>query len=488
MRQQKHFYFNKSFNRKGAFGVLFSLLVILVALPLWVGALVNYSPAIRLFALDAKQGLIAGNEVLFQMRIEDKTDASAKALLHFGDGTSYSFTALSGVTYLKKHTYQKRGDYRAQLALQFGSGKVKSAKLYFKVEPKWQPKIKNFTFNQASSKALEEGVYLDYEISCNRGDEKGYTAKLFWGDGIRETLNIFCGPAVVSHQYAKPGEYKARLIIQNSGGRIIEARTLNIIVNAEPTKAILRARFFIATSFLRAGERISFHDKSVALGGRQNIKSWHWDFGDGTVSQDINPIHIYSIAGRYTLVLTIKGSAEAQSSAHQWIRVLPGYEGKLISVKGDNKIYQIVNGKRHWIPTPEILQNYRLDTDPVLEVSYEIFKSYPRAKLVRVGASPDIYYLTENWMKRKIPNMDVFYSYGNRLQDVIQISQKELDWYPENRLIKYDNDYRVYYLKDGVKHWIKSVKAFRRHNFSWQEIAPVNWQEFNAYPTGSPIS
>ena len=34
--------------------------------------------------------------------------------------------------------------------------------------------------------------------------------------------------------------------------------------------------------------------------------SWHWDFGDGNVSDMIDPPHIYSKPGKYTVSLTVK--------------------------------------------------------------------------------------------------------------------------------------------------------------------------------------
>jgi hypothetical protein len=87
-----------------------------------------------------------------------------------------------------------------------------------------------------------------------------------------------------------------------------------------------------------------------------------------------------------------------------------------------------------------------------------------------------------------MPNMDTFYSYGNKLEDVVSISQEELNWYPENRLIKYDNDWKIYYLENGLKRWITSASVFNRHGYDWSRIAPVNSTEINAWPTGSTIN
>ncbi|MCJ7572131.1 MAG: PKD domain-containing protein, partial [Candidatus Thermoplasmatota archaeon] len=49
------------------------------------------------------------------------------------------------------------------------------------------------------------------------------------------------------------------------------------------------------------GDLMQFHDLSQG----ENIKSWLWNFGDGTTSSEQNPKHIYSTAGKYTVTLKI---------------------------------------------------------------------------------------------------------------------------------------------------------------------------------------
>ena len=48
------------------------------------------------------------------------------------------------------------------------------------------------------------------------------------------------------------------------------------------------------------GESILFTDMSI-----NNPTSWSWDFGDGGTSLEQNPTHIYTIAGNYTISLTV---------------------------------------------------------------------------------------------------------------------------------------------------------------------------------------
>lgn len=46
---------------------------------------------------------------------------------------------------------------------------------------------------------------------------------------------------------------------------------------------------------------IAFKDESIG-----EIKTWHWDFGDGTTSNEQHPIHQYKTAGEWTVILTVK--------------------------------------------------------------------------------------------------------------------------------------------------------------------------------------
>jgi PKD repeat protein len=42
-----------------------------------------------------------------------------------------------------------------------------------------------------------------------------------------------------------------------------------------------------------------------------SIKSWNWDFGDGSTAPDQNPVHTYAAAQTYNVVLTVTDSAGA---------------------------------------------------------------------------------------------------------------------------------------------------------------------------------
>lgn len=58
---------------------------------------------------------------------------------------------------------------------------------------------------------------------------------------------------------------------------------------------------------------VAFIDQSEGA-----IKSWNWDFGDGTTSSEQNPIHQYKEAGKYIVVLNIEGPKGKSRMSKVW--------------------------------------------------------------------------------------------------------------------------------------------------------------------------
>jgi FOG: PKD repeat len=67
--------------------------------------------------------------------------------------------------------------------------------------------------------------------------------------------------------------------------------------------------------------------------GRAN--AWEWDFGDGTTSEEQNPVHVYEYGGTYDVTLTVS-QAYAQGGFTSAISTVKKEEG-LISVNGPPK-------------------------------------------------------------------------------------------------------------------------------------------------------
>jgi PKD repeat protein len=58
---------------------------------------------------------------------------------------------------------------------------------------------------------------------------------------------------------------------------------------------------------------VAFIDQSEG-----EIKSWNWDFGDGTTSSEQNPMHQYKEAGKYIVVLNIEGPKGKSRMSKIW--------------------------------------------------------------------------------------------------------------------------------------------------------------------------
>ena len=57
----------------------------------------------------------------------------------------------------------------------------------------------------------------------------------------------------------------------------------------------------------------------------------------------------------------------------------------------------------------------------------------------------------------------------------------------DDKLVLAEGDYRVYYINDGLKHWIDSVQAFRNQGFYWEEVSIVGVSELELYEEGETI-
>lgn len=58
---------------------------------------------------------------------------------------------------------------------------------------------------------------------------------------------------------------------------------------------------------------IQFFDKSIG-----KVEFWHWDFGDGNISVEQNPQHIYKESGEWTVILTVEGEAGKSVRSKVW--------------------------------------------------------------------------------------------------------------------------------------------------------------------------
>ncbi|HET6243595.1 MAG: PKD domain-containing protein [Bacteroidetes bacterium] len=109
------------------------------------------------------------------------------------------------------------------------------------------------------------------------------------GDGTTSTLQ---NPY---HVYSVPGNYPVTLVATTSGGCSATSSGASNEVNAY---GIPEAAFAVNPPVVFIPEKVIFDNKSI------NGSTYHWDFGDGSTSNQEFPKHAYSSAGIYTVILT----------------------------------------------------------------------------------------------------------------------------------------------------------------------------------------
>ena len=111
--------------------------------------------------------------------------------------------------------------------------------------------------------------------------------------------------------------------------------------------------------------------------------------------------------------------------------VLP--EGTLVRATGGSKIYEIEDGKRHWISTLELFVSRGFQWDQVTEADEDFLRSIPEGLPFGVGegsivkGSGDKVYVIENGLRRWIPTLTTFFVRGYRWENLVVLSDEALN-------------------------------------------------------------
>lgn len=162
-------------------------------------------------------------------------------------------------------------------------------------------------------------------------------------------------------------------------------------------------------------------------------------------------------------------------------------DSNLIRKLGGTKVYKIIDNKRLWIPTAKAFAETGNKWEEIQDISKTEVNQYSRLRLARATGNPKVYYLTEGGFKRWIPNPEVFNSYNNKWEDVVELEAIVLNTYPNSDLIRLQSGTKVYKLENGKKRWIKTAEAFNGLGYDWNKIASVNQIELNYYLEGEII-
>ncbi len=110
-----------------------------------------------------------------------------------------------------------------------------------------------------------------------------------FGDGTYSTKES------PEHIYPYPGNYTVTFTVRNSNG--FDSKVDVITVLEQPVFPVANFSINVIESYVPLD--VQFNDLS------ENTEDRYWNFGDGTGSTEMDPIHTYSIAGTYYVNLTV---------------------------------------------------------------------------------------------------------------------------------------------------------------------------------------
>jgi len=100
------------------------------------------------------------------------------------------------------------------------------------------------------------------------------------------------------HIYQDPGEYEVELTVEDNMGSVNSTLKTISVESSVPI-----ADFNYEPDNPRTDEEVGFFDNSTERGDQ--IISWRWDFDDGTISEERDPVHTFEESGEYSVELTV---------------------------------------------------------------------------------------------------------------------------------------------------------------------------------------
>lgn len=210
----------------------------------------------------------------------------------FGDGNTDNIVN-------PNHLYDTSGVYNASLTVTDAEGCSASATQDVIVYT-----LPEANFTRDSLTCIQGQVQFNDASLGNSSDIAAWD----WDFGNNSGTSLLQNPV---YSYPNSGEYFVKLVIsdQNACEDSIEK---NLIISDLPI-----AQF--AADSVCQGNPTSFTDLSSAQHG--SIVNHVWDFGDGNVSTEANPQHIYANAGTFNATLTVRDVNGCERSITKVIRV-----------------------------------------------------------------------------------------------------------------------------------------------------------------------
>lgn len=151
--------------------------------------------------------------------------------------------------------------------------------------------VVDFSASATLTHERDEVTFTDLSRSFS-----GLITQRLWefGDGARSTLER------PIHQYANPGVYTVSLTAWNQYGNAKTTKEDYIVVQRR-----ISPRADFAISQIRPFVLVPVQFTDLSYPGTAAIEQWVWEFGDGIVSTEQNPVHVFANVGIFNVKLTV---------------------------------------------------------------------------------------------------------------------------------------------------------------------------------------
>jgi gliding motility-associated-like protein len=208
---------------------------------------------------------------------------------NFGDGNSSNSVSPG-------HLYTSTGTYNVELVLISNNNCADS--LTKTIEVLFQPQAL-FTVQDVC-----DGVPAQFQNNSVADALVAY----IWNFGNNQSSNL----QNPTHTFANDGVFSVSLVAYNTACADTMSASVTIYPNPLPAISATDNCLGIATSFQ--------NNSSISSG---TVSSWLWSFGDGNVSNNYIPTHIYSAAGTYNVQLNAVSDFGCEDSANTTVTIYP---------------------------------------------------------------------------------------------------------------------------------------------------------------------
>jgi probable HAF family extracellular repeat protein len=101
-------------------------------------------------------------------------------------------------------------------------------------------------------------------------------------------------------------------------------------------------------------------------------------------------------------------------------------------------------------------------------------------QLLKTASDPKVYLVIDN-RRVHIPNPSVFEAGGYKWSEIKTVSDNVMNKIPDTALIKSPIDAKVYLVKDGTKQWIPDEKTFLDTGYKWNDIVLISQAQVDYY-------